>query len=246
MELLLAVPPQTNEAFLREVDEELRREQLVNFWRRYGRVLAIGIAVALAALAGVLWWQHHKTELAAEQSAKFTEVYDMLAAGKTAEAQKPLKELSGSDNPTYRALARYIEADVLLRDSAADAAKGAPKLREAAAKFASVASDASVAQPFRDLALIRQTYAEFDGMKPQAVVDRLRPLATKGQPWFGSAGELIALAQIQQGNKAAARSLLGQIAADETVPDSVRQRAVQLAGSIGDDAPVAGGEQKAK
>ena len=37
----LAVPPNTNEAFLREVDEELRRDQLVDVWRRYGTLAIV-------------------------------------------------------------------------------------------------------------------------------------------------------------------------------------------------------------
>ena len=42
----MAVTPHTDEAFLREVDEELRRDQLTSFWTRYGRWLVGGIGIA--------------------------------------------------------------------------------------------------------------------------------------------------------------------------------------------------------
>jgi hypothetical protein len=232
----LAVPPQTNEAFLREVDEELRRDQVLTLWRRYGRI-AIGAVVAgLVALAGVLGWQHYRNQQAGAQSEQFSQVYDLLAAGKMAEAEKPLADLAKSDIATYRTLALYVQADVLLRDlDAQNPAKNSTKLKAAAAKFATVAQDQSVPKPFRDLALIRQTYAEYDTISPQVVIDRLTPLAVKGQPWFGSAGELVANAQLQLGHAAQAKTLLSQIAADEDVPGTIRQRVVQLAGTIDDD-----------
>ena len=43
----MALTPQNNEAFIREVDEELRREQMSNIGRRYG--LAI-IAIVVPGL----------------------------------------------------------------------------------------------------------------------------------------------------------------------------------------------------
>src|SRR3546814_1541115 len=53
-------------------------------------------------------------------------------------------------------------------------------LKGAAAKFASIAQDQSLAESFRDLALIRQTAAEYDSLKPDVVISRLRGLAVKG------------------------------------------------------------------
>ena len=56
----MAIKPRDNETFYREVDEELRKEQLSNFWKRYG-LLAIGAFVLLlAAIGGYIWWQHRQ------------------------------------------------------------------------------------------------------------------------------------------------------------------------------------------
>jgi hypothetical protein len=109
-------------------------------------------------------------------------------------------------------------------------------LKGAAARFAAIAGDASLAQPFRDLALVRQTMAEYDTMKPQAVVARLGTLAVPGNAWFGSAGEMVAVAYLRMNKRAEAGRLFGQIASDKDVPDTLRQRAVQMAGVLGVDA----------
>ena len=92
------------------------------------------------------------------------------------------------------------------------------------------------ADPFRELALVRQTMAEFDTIKPDDVVNRLRGVAVPGNAYFGSAGELVAMAYLKQGKRDLAGKLFGQIAQDEKVPPTLRQRAVQMAGALGVDA----------
>ena len=96
--------------------------------------------------------------------------------------------------------------------------------------------DKGLAEPYRDLATIRLTALEFDQLKPAEVIDRLKGLAVAGNPWFGSAGELTAMAMLKQGRRAEAGRLFAAIAADRQVPESIRSRAVQIAGTLGIDA----------
>lgn len=231
----MALTPQSNEAFLREVDEELRRDQAVQVWQRYGRAIVVAVVLALTAFGGFLFWQHRQHQAAEREGEKLQAAYDALAAQDTKGAAQPLAELAGSSRDGYRVLAMFTQADVLLKDN---------DLKGAAAKFAQVASDASVAQPFRDLALIRQTSAEFDALKPEVVVERLRSLAVAGNPWLGSAGELVAAAYLRQGRRDLASQMFSRIAADEQTPRSLRQRAVQMAGVLEVPAPAAGAAPK--
>jgi hypothetical protein len=71
------------------------------------------------------------------------------------------------------------------------------------------------------------------------VIARLEPLAKPGEPWFGSAGEMTALALIKQGKKQEAGQLFATIAKDNGVPETIRTRAVQVAGTLGVDASAA-------
>ncbi|WP_394646408.1 tetratricopeptide repeat protein [uncultured Sphingomonas sp.] len=219
----MALTPQNNEAFLREVDDELRRDQALHVWRRYGKALIAALVVALAAFGAYLFWQYRQEQDAGREGEQLQSAYDALAANDTKSAAGPLATLAQSHREGYRVLAIFTQADVLLQKN---------DLKGAAAKFASVAQDASVAQPFRDLALIRQTSAEFDTLKPEVIVERMRPLAVAGNPWLGSAGELMAAAYLQQGRRDLAGQVFARIAADAQVPRSLRQRAVQMAGVL--------------
>ncbi len=226
----MALTPNTNEAFLREVDDELRRDQLLTFWERYGRALIGAIVVALALFGGYLYWQHRKTVAAGVEGEKLQTAYDSLATDQPAKAAPVLAEIAKSGGPGYGALARFTQGDIQLQKN---------DLKGAAATFAAIAADTTVAQPFRDLALVRQTSAEFDTLKPQVVIERLRPLAVAGNPWFGSAGEMVAISYLNSARRDLAATLFGQIAKDDTVPETLRQRAVQMAAVLGSDAAAA-------
>jgi hypothetical protein len=223
----LALTPKDNEAFYREVDEELRRAQLSGFFRRYGRWLALGVLVALLLVGGFLWWQYRQESRAGQQAERFSEILDDLEAGQTKDAGKQLDELASSGNDGYRAAALLTKADLAI-EAGDDAG--------AAVLFKRVAEDEALARPYRDLALIRQTALEFDKLAPAAVIARLKPLAVAGNPWFGSAGEMVAIAYMKQNKPELAGPIFAAIAKDELAPRSIRSRATQMAGSLGIDA----------
>jgi hypothetical protein len=233
----LAVPPNTDAAFLREVDEELRRDQMATAARRYGVAAIAVVVLALLGFGGWLLWQSHEQTVAADQGVALSKAYDDLAGAHPDTAQPTLADLAQSHAEGYRALALMSQGDALLQKK---------DLRGAAAKFGAVAADTSIGQPFRDLALVRQTTAEFDTVKPDVVVARLRGIATKGNPWFGSAGELVAIAYLRMGRRDLAGTLYGQIAKDPDVTETMRQRAVQMAGILGVDAVSEAKEQKSQ
>ena len=68
------------------------------------------------------------------------------------------------------------------------------------------------------------------------MISVLKRMTKPGNPWFGSAAELTAMAYIKQGRNDQAGRLFAAIAADKQVPETVRNRAVQIAGTLGVDA----------
>lgn len=235
----MALPPgTTDEAFLREVDEEYRRDQAMHILRNYGRWILGAVVLALVAFGGWLYWQHYSAQKAGTQGEQFDAAMRLVEESKADKALPELDRIAASGGEGYAAMARIAQGNLLLQKNDA---------RGAAAKFAEVANNAKFEQPYRDLALIRQTVAEYDSLKPQIVIDRLKGLTNPNSPWLGTAGELVAAAYLKAGNKAEAGRLYGQIAqGGEKVPESIRQRAVQLAGVLGVDAIDQSKDTKAK
>lgn len=223
----MAVAPPNEDAFMREVDDELRKAQLTSFWRRWGRWLIAGLVIGLVALAGFLYWQQHRQTLAGERSEQLSEALQQLGAGNAKAAEPALAALAEGGDPAYAAAARLTQAGVALAGN---------DVKAAVAGFKSMAEDESLPDPFRKLALIRWTTAEFDTLPPQTVIQRLGPLASAGQPWFGSAGELVALAHLKLNQPAQAGPIFAAIAKDPEVPATLRSRALKMAGALGFDA----------
>jgi hypothetical protein len=233
----LASTPPTNEAFLREVDEELRRDQIEGFWKKWGRWLIGGVLAILLSWGGWLWWDSRDAEAAGLEGEQMSQALDELQNNDMAGADAKLKTLAGSTREGYRVSAQLAQAGALMQK---DDPKGAAKV------FGAIAADTSVAQPWRDLALIRQTSAEYDVLKPSDIITRLKPLAVSGNPWFGSAGEMVAVAYMNSGQPQLAGKLFGDIGKDETVPETLRSRAVQMAGVLGVDAVNSAGKEETK
>lgn len=219
----MALTPNTDESFLREVDEAVRQDQLLSIWQRYGRLIIGGVIGALALFGGYLLWQNHQQQQSGEVAESAQKVL-MAVARNGAPDGKALATISDASQPGYRAVAQMVKAGVALQ-------KGDTK--GASAIFATMAGDETLAKPYRDLALIRQTALNFDAMPPQQVVDRLKPLAVPGEPWFGAAGEMTAIAYMKMGKPGLAGPLFSAIAKDKLVPQSVRSRAGQMAAVLG-------------
>ena len=226
----MAQPPDISDTFVREVDENLRRDQLRDFFQKNGTWLIVAVLLFLAASGGFIWWKQHEVQRSGAEVERLAEIYKDIGSGNMAQAPQQLDALSNSGSKAVRASALFARAALALQ-------QGDTKL--ATSTYKSIANDSSLPQAYRDAALVRETALEFDQVPPQEVIARLQPLAKPGEPWFGSAGEMTALALIKQGKNQEAGQLFAAIAKDRGVPDAIRARAVQLAGTLGVDASAA-------
>ena len=216
-----------DEVFLREVDDALREDELKNFFARYGIPLIAVVVLGLAGLGGYLWWDHRQNEAAGERSEQFIVALDDLEANRIEDADRKLAAIAQDDAGASSVAAKLLRAGIALHQDKTD---------EAVRIYGEVAADSDAPQPYRDLATVREVGARFDDMKPQEVIDRLKPLAVPGNPWFGVAGELVGMAYLKQDREDLAGPLFAKIARDEELPQSLRGRARQLAGLLGFDA----------
>ena len=223
----MAEPPDISETFLREVDENLRRDRARDFAKKYGSWLIGALVLFLIASGGFIYWQQVKEQRAEHQVEQLSEVFKSIGSGDTTSVSKQLDDLSQSGSKGVRATALFTRAAVAIQQN---------DTKLAVAKYREIAGDSGLPKPYRDIALIRQTALEFDQIQPQEVIARLQPLAKAGDPWFGTAGEMTAMALIKQGKKSDAAQLFAAIARDPNVPPSLRARSVQIAGSLGVDA----------
>ncbi|MCJ2178521.1 tetratricopeptide repeat protein [Novosphingobium album (ex Hu et al. 2023)] len=215
------------DVFLREVDDALRQDQFEGVMKNYGKPFLAVIVLGLAGFAGWIYWNHRQTQEMEGQTEAYVQALDSVQASNWDDAKAKLEPLAADSTDANATSARLMLAAIALeKDNKAEALK----------LYRQVSSDAKVPPPLRDLAKVREVAADFDAMKPQDVVDQLKPLAAPGNPWFGVAGEMVGMAYLKLGKKDQAAPLFGAIAKDESVNDGLRSRARQLAALLGVDA----------
>lgn len=223
-------PTNSNDVFLQEVDEAVRKDRLDNFMQRYGRWVIGAMVAGLLAFGGYLYWGHRQDISRGEKAEALIAALDKVKAGQPTAATADLKALEGEGNPAYRAAALIEQSN--LKAKAGD-------MKAAAALIAKVAADTKLDRSLRDMALIRQTALEYDTLKPEAVIARLKPIVDAKDPassWFASAAELSAAAYYSQGKYDQAGQLYGRIAKLPDVAKTLQSRSVQMAGMLGVDA----------
>ena len=222
----MAQPPDITETFVREVDENLRRDRARDFGKKYAGWLIAAVVLFLGASGGWIYWQDYRAKQSEQAVDQLAQIYTALGKGQVQTAPAQLDVLAKNHSDAVRASAMFGRAALAIQQN---------NTKLAIAKFHEIAEDKSLPQSFRDLALVRQTALEFDTLGPEQVIARLEPLAKPDSPWFGSAGEMTAMALIKQGKTAQAGQLFGAIAKNDQVPEQVRARSIQMASSLGVD-----------
>jgi hypothetical protein len=214
---------QNDDSFFREVNEELRSDQLQYVWKRYSRVL-IGIAVLVvvgtAAWRGYEYWENHGSSQSGD---RFIAALDLASQGKNDEALAALSAIENDGSGAYPVLAK-------MRAGSVEAAKG--DTGAAISTFTAIGSDTSAPAAIRDLAKLRAAWLLIDAGTYDQVSAQAQAMANQGQTLANSAREALGLAAYKAGNMAEAKTWFQRIAEDASAPRNVANRAQILLDNI--------------
>jgi hypothetical protein len=211
----------SDESLFREVDEEVRQEQIKKLWDKYGNyftALCVVIVLAVAAFKGWQYWQLTQSQEAARS---YETAVKLLADGKTADAEAAFAAISHSG---YGKIATLRRAESLVAQGKTD---------EAVAIYDGLAADTSADQALRDLARMRAADALVDKLPPAELISRIGSFDNDQSPWRAAAREVFALSAYRTGDLTMADRYLNALVADITTPRGIRQRARTLLDLIG-------------
>ncbi|TGP56788.1 tetratricopeptide repeat protein [bacterium M00.F.Ca.ET.230.01.1.1] len=206
----------SDDSFIREVNEEIRREQAQALWDRFGPAvfgIAILIVLGTAAVVGYRYWDESRANRSGDA---FSAALKLANDGKNDEAIAALDQLEKDGYGAYPLLARMRAATVKADKGDAD---GAVK------DFDEVAADNAIPGGIRDIARLRAALLLVDHGSYADVASRVEALTADTNPLRHSAREALGLAAWKDGKSADALKLFDQISSDEAAPRNVRQRA---------------------
>jgi hypothetical protein len=207
----------------REIDEELRRDNFLKLWQRYGKYV-VALAVVLVAATGlVVGWREYQSRQRQAEGVRFAVAADLANQGNFKGAADAFMEMAQSATAGRSTLARFAAASLKARGG---------DLPGAAAIYNQLASDGANPPLYRDLATILAARFTLD-KDPKGAIERLRPLTDAANPWHPTALELSAIAELQSGDKAAAQKTYQSLADDLTAPSGVRARAAEMVAALG-------------
>ena len=206
----------------REIDEELRRDNLLKLWTRYRRHIVSLVALVLVAAGGIVAWRDHQLSERRAQSMRYSAALSIVREGKDAEAAKVFAEIA-KEGGGYATLAAFEEAELQAKSG---------DRKGAAAAYDRIASTGGVAPVFRELATLLSAMQAMPDGDPHSVIDRLAPLTSPGNPWRSTALELTAAARLKAGDKSGALEVYKTLADDLAAPQGMRTRAAEIVAAL--------------
>jgi hypothetical protein len=206
----------------REIDEELRRDNLLKLWSRYGRYVIAVAVLAVVVAGGIVAWRDHQLSERRAQSARYAAALSLARQGKEAEAAKVFEAIA-QEGGGYAILAAFEEAELLAKSG---------DRKTAVATYDRIAASGEFPSSFRNVAVLLSVMQDAAEADPSSTIERLAPLTAPGNPWRPTALELTAVAKLKSGDKSGASELYKSLADDLAAPQSLRARAAEMAAAL--------------
>jgi hypothetical protein len=221
-----------DDSFIREVNEELRSDQMKAVWRRFGRIivaLAVLIVVGTAAYRGYEYWADSRASRSGDQ---FLAALKLADDDKLDEAKKALADLEANGSGSYPILSKMRAASLLAQQGDKKGAIDA---------FTAVGNDEAVPEAIRNAAKLRAGWLLVETGTYDQVSAEVEVLAVAGNAFRHSARELLGLAAFKAGDFGKAKEWFDAIENDNETPANVANRAKMLLGVIAASGKVAQG-----
>lgn len=210
------------DSFIEEVSEEVRRDRLYNFFRKYAWV---GVLTVLIIVGGTAFLEFKKATAKSKAEEVGSAVMKALEGSDEKERAKLLANIEVT-NPEVKSIVAMLKAaeETTLQNYAA-----------ASKSLKAISEDLSTAQIYRDIAEFKFLLLSHDRIEDSLLLTGFEELASAGNPFRLLAEEQIAIIKLKNRENDAAVAKLRSILEDAELTDTIRQRVTQLLISLGID-----------
>ena len=217
------VNTELTDAFIQEVDEDVKNDSWKVFWDKYGLFVIAILVIAVSAAVSFDRLQAWRTAL----SQRKTETY-MLAAqtgNNSDETITELQKISQDNQGLFSDFAKLQIANVLLSQGKED---------EALASLEKLAAEKQVNTEVKHIALIKLATYRVDTLSKEEFAKLLQPLLDENTSWTPMAQDLLAMSAIQNGDIDTAKEIYTNLLKIKDLPETFRNKIQDMLSSISD------------
>lgn len=207
------------DAFIREIDEELKNEKIKKIWDKYGLFIIIFVVAVVTAAVSFETFQAWKDKRNQEMSDTFAYALNLQNQGRFAEAKEVLVSLQNSNRGIYSDLAIMQEASLLVEQN---------QLQDAVKIWENIVENKDFNPQVRDIATLKLASFKLNDAPAADIQALLSPLTAEQNVWKNTANELLAMLAVREKDFTEAKNLYKKISESSNATDTQRARAQDM------------------
>lgn len=217
------INPEYTDAFINEVDEDIKNDNFKVLWNRYGVFVILFVLLAVSATVSyekIRSWRIAQNQATTENYMAAAQVQENLE-----NTMASLQKIASDNQGIFSDFAKLQMANVLFSQD---------KQEEALTALQNLADDVSAADEVRNIALIKLATYKVDTMPRAEFVAMLKPIAEANTSWSPLAQDLLAMSAIKDGDVDAARAIYENILKVKDLPEGFRAKVQDILSSLDD------------
>lgn len=208
------------DAFILEVNEELKNEKIKQIWEKYGLFI---IAVVTVSLTAAISFETIKSWY----NKKFQDISDAYSAAIVLQEQEKYEESNNvlksveekADGHIYAQLVQFQQANILLEQNKTD---------EALAILQNIINDENSDKSLKEVAIIKIASHKLENATFEDIEALLKGMVEENGNWTVIAQEILAMSAIKYKKLDKAKELYANILANPETPENIKAKAQDM------------------
>ena len=203
----------------REVEEELQKERLMNFWKKYRAVIIGGIVLIIGVTVGNEIYRSWLTKTRLAESDQFEQAVLLNYTGNEEQSMAIYQNLADSAKTGYKYLAQMRLAQNALSHN---------DMQQAGLILKNLMNDSGAPIELRNVARLSFIGNQIDTLPTAELQQELQPLLNSSNAFYGSAVELQAILLMKEKKLSEAKEVLTKAIGLPTLANDEKDRLKEL------------------
>ncbi len=204
------------DAFIREVDEDLKNESMKKLWDKYGLFVIIVVIASLTLAVSYESLKAWYIQRAENRADAYAAALSLQGQARFAESEEALDMVINEDFGSFVELAKMQKANILLEQD--DPQAGLELLEK-------IAQDKNVSSQLRDTALIKLASYRQDSASFEEMSELLQSIAENGKnAWNAVAKDMLATVLLRDGKTEEAKEIYNSLLKNPDASDDLKNR----------------------